>query len=231
MCFRHTKAIAIELSNVCSLAGAHKKCPLHLEKEIKVLSAAVVRQVLEVAGRHEYSGQLSFSQYNEPLEDPRLFTFLNYVGEVCPGVEVYVITNGRFLSQVMVEELSGAGVEHIIVSLYGSQAEQEAKRRQAEELCVGIWAGGHDDRLSIYDRQEVNWDRPCSSPLGQVVVTRDADVGLCCMDWRRQYTFGSLYERSLEEILVSEEVLETHRRLSLGDRFLDICKRCTTGRQ
>lgn len=204
-----------------------------MEEEVRFLPSEIVYSILDVLGQYGYAGFVSFSQYNEPLEDPRLYAFIEYAGGICPKAKVYVVTNGNFLNRGTVAALCELGVDHVIVSLYGNK--QEIRKQQIEafagDLQIGFYYGGLDDRLEIYDRSEVNWFRPCTAPLGQVVVTRDAEVGLCCMDWGRQYTFGSLHEDTLDDILCRDGVRETYRRLVRGDRFLDICKRCTTGRQ
>lgn len=227
--FEHTTSVAIELSNLCQYSWLHTKCPLHLEmespfvvKEPKILPAHIVYSVLDELGQHDYSKQISFHQYNEPLIDPRLFEFVRYARGKCPDSKIVILTNGHYLTPVLAEELTEAGVTEILVTPYGGTL-------GIKDYCY-LKRLDLDDRLTMYDRPPINSKKPCFAPLTQVCVTKDAEISLCCMDWKRQYIFGDLNRCSLEQILCSEIVQNAYRRLSQGDRFLALCQRCNTAR-
>lgn len=229
--FEFTTGVAIELSNLCQYSWLHKKCPLHLEmastwrvREPKIISMETVYGVLKTLGKYGYGGKIYFNQYNEPLIDPRLFLFIGKAKDCCPESQVIIETNGHYLTRGLAQELMEAGVNHIVVTLYG-----DVEARDWPGVTY-MDRGGLDDRLKIYAAPYVDRNVPCRAPLGQVVITRDAEVGLCCMDWKYRHTFGSLTDGTLEEILFSSRVRETYNRLSVGDRFLDICRRCKSHR-
>ena len=245
--FEHTGDVAIELSNLCQYAWLHKKCPLHLQaaspfrvKEPVVLPARIVYSIIDILGRHDYDQKLSFHQYNEPLMDPRLFLFLEYAKKHCPGAGVEIVTNGHYLDLTLAKELEAAGVQILLVTLYGNEEDRAAMKARItaykQQLSIHVrslthpWPDQLNDRLTVYSHPRHGDELCCTAPLGCVTITRDAEVALCCIDWRREHTFGNLYEGSLEEILASDDVQETYRRLSRGDRFLDICQRCATAR-
>lgn len=234
----HTTDVSLELSNLCQYAWFHKKCPLHLEmespfvvKKPEILPATIVYRVLDMLARHSYSGSIRFHQYNEPLIDPRLFEFVRYARRACPESAVVIWTNGHYLTEVLASELLEAGVSQILVTPYGTQSEC-ARRRSwvAQELpgdtCHCTPYSSLDSRLMMYDLEPMDITRPCYAPLGILGITRRAEISLCCYDWRREYNFGSLHDQALESILGSEKVQETYRRLSQGDRFLELCRRC-----
>lgn len=244
MPFQHTTTVSFELSNVCSYAWYHKRCPLSLQYSspfliragVKVLPAKIVRRVLEALGEHGYAGEINFHGYSEPLEDPRLFSFIRYARKCCPRAFIYDYTNGRFFNQVVADELAEAGMDCLIVGLYGSPEEMKVQAARAKSvkgppgLEIKLKSMHLDDRLEIYTREPMSSKKPCNAPLGDVSITKDGELRLCCYDWASRFIFGSLHKQTLPEILLSERAQETFRHLQKGERFLGICKRCHVNR-
>lgn len=241
----HTESVAFELSNSCSHAWLHKECPLSLEmaeaglnKEPRTLPIAIVRSALETMGEYGYHRQVAFHQYNEPLQDPRLFFLLMLTKKLCPEAEPYIVTNGYNLTPILTQELLDLGVWKIVVSPTGSEYAQEVllKRVSVLQQAFGddriISSQDHqlDDRLLVYDIPRPHPHQPCYAPLRQVVINRDGQVGLCCYDWKRQYTFGDLYEQKLDDILLSDKVLAIYEQLSRGRREYKLCGQCGRSR-
>ena len=150
-------------------------------------------------------------------------------GDTRAAIGVY-----RRLLRQLAEELKEAGLTRIHITLYGNQGDRKAMhewvRREImplfpEESNVLTWE--LDDRLSIYDQEHQTDRGNCYAPLSTIVVTRDAEWALCCRDWKRTVTFGSLKENTFEELLRSEEPHRVYEALRVGDRtVLDICRRC-----
>lgn len=228
--FEHTKRICLELSNRCPWARFHKRCPLHQErgKPPAILPASIVYHVLDTMREHDYKGMIYFHLFNEPLIDPRLFRFIETTRTACPDVFIHITTNGWYLNQTLLGELAAAGVGRVRVSCY---TDAEHKRLKAlrpgkmqyvpfrqRALMTGL--------LPAYDAPMRRNKQRCYAPLQEICVGRDGLVHLCCRDWQHRYSFGDLHTQTLEEILQSEKVQNTYKRLSVGDRFLDICRRC-----
>jgi len=203
-------------------------------REPRHLPGGVVRDVLDTLGTHGYASTISFHQYNEPLVDPRLTEFIRYARGRCPKARIVVLSNGAFLSRQLTEELREAGLSGLWVTLYGGKRDREATRERVKREIMPVFpetsnvqTWGLDDRLCIYGREYQEGRGNCYAPLSTIVVTRDAEWGLCCMDWRRTVNFGSLREHSLEELLQAEEPYRVYDALSHGDRtVLDLCRRC-----
>lgn len=239
--FDHTHSVSLELSNSCSHAWLHEKCPLHSEmlgpgvnKEPKTLPIAIVRKVLETLGEYEYNGTLAFHQYNEPLQDPRLFLFLAMAKEMCQYAGPYIVTNGYNLTPTLAEELLDYGVRKIIVSALDDRVVErrvEVLREWVDSERIEVYHPRTlDDRLLVYDVPKPWPDEPCHAPLSQIIITRDAKVGLCCFDWKRLYTFGDLREEKLDAILRSDEVQQTYEDLSHNKRTRFLCRQCGRSR-
>ena len=239
--FEYTNAIALELSNSCSHAWLHKKCPLNLEmaqpgvnKDPRTLPLSIVQKVMGTLGEYEYSGALAFHQYNEPLQDPRLFLFLAMAQELCPSAQPYIVTNGYNLTPTLAEELITYGVRKIIVSTMNDKimlrrvvALQELVGKERIEAHNSAML---DDRMLAYDVPKPIPKGHCHAPLRQVIITRDAKVGLCCHDWQRIYTFGDLREEKLDDILCSDEVRQVYEGLRKNKRGYFLCRQCGRSR-
>jgi hypothetical protein len=233
--FDRTQSVAFELSNLCNLAQVHVKCPLSISHASEMLPIGLVHDALQVLADHDWAGPVYLNQYNEPLIDPRLFLFLQAIRDLLPRAYVEIDTNGSFLTVSLAKELAEAGVTKLHVTLYGTPREREAMavwlEREVDPIVRAI-PGWHalDDRLSIYSRPEGTTHESCEAPLGNLTVTCRGDVGLCCFDWARTVTFGSLRELTLAQVCASSSVQDTYRELHEGARYRDVCKRCGTHR-
>lgn len=220
-----THRVCFELSNLCNYAKMHKKCPLNLAGEPEILQSKIVFDGLDFLARFNFQGRISFNNYNEPLIDPRLFMFIKYARSACPNSNIYICTNGYHLTQTLANELVAAGISSIYVSGY-SQSELDRLSKIQLNIPYEIEPMRLDDTLKAYERPETNSKKPCFAPLNEIIITSDAQMTLCCLDWRRLYSFGNLREQTLEEIIMSNEVQTVYQRLSKGYRILAICKRC-----
>lgn len=221
--------VLFELSNLCNYSSMHKKCPSFLERETIILPSKIVYNVLDSLNRLKFNGEIAFHTYNEPLIDPRLFQFISYAKLSCPLSKIYICSNGFYLDQNLATELADAGVSEIRVSAY---SDRDFHRLNKIKLNIPykVEKQSLDDRLNQYDSPYKKISKPCYAPLKEVCISRDAKVVLCCLDWKKEYIFGDLHKETLEFILTTRKTRETFRRLSKGNRFLELCKRCDWSR-
>jgi len=206
--FKKTTRILFELSNLCNMN--HEKCPAaHIDHPI-ILPEKIVYHVLEVCQEYNYKGEICFHRYNEPGIDPRLMLFIDKAKKSC--TRIFFMTNGFYLNKTLEAEFYAHGVSEISVSNYTDPNYP------------------FDDRLHFMDRPDTDCNKPCGAPLNEIIITCEGTVGLCCYDWRNDHTFGDLHSMSLPEILLSEKVMKVHERLSIGDRYLNLCKKCIATR-
>lgn len=224
---KHTRTVLFELSNRCPYARVHPRCPVADEKGKApvILAGKIVYNTLDFLASEGFAGKICFHTYNEPLIDPRLFQFIKYARAACPKSNIHITTNGWYLNQVILDELAEAGASLVAVSAY---FDFEHRRLSKLKPRIEYWEKPMrlDARLDLYAAPATDDRRPCFAPLREVSITREGDVGLCCVEWRRDYTFGNLADHGLGDILMSEKVQGTFKRLSRGDRFLPPCRRC-----
>jgi len=225
--FFYTKRIMFELSNICNYSMIHLKCPINLMRDNPtILPSKIFYGCIDSLKKHEFKGEIAFHNYNEPLIDPRLFKFIEYIKKALPKNEIYICTNGFYLTQTMADELVEAGVTAFHVSVY---FQKELKRFSKINFKVPFKLTPTDlldNIISIYNGKELNLNKPCSAPFDEVIISRDGDVSLCCLDWKRVYTFGNLKDQALDQIVGGPVMSVLYKRLKKGDRFLEICKRC-----
>lgn len=228
----HVKSVAIEMSNLCDMAGQHPECPLFFQGQAVILDTRIISDVLKTLSDWGYTGSVSFHRYNESFIDPRLYWFLN---DPSTDLRVKLCTNGNFLTRSILRDLDSLGVEHLHVSAYTEECRNRIQRTYdaMPEMEMSLEALHHKKfvkLLDIYDRDEWPMDKPCAAPLGEIVINCHGQVTLCCRDWQNRYTFGDLHSLPLSVIITSQTFVDTWERLMRGERFLDICKRCATSR-
>lgn len=227
---KHTKRVALELSNICNLAYCHKECPASLPKEKKVLPSARVVEVLEALGRLEFRGYIAFYGYSEPLIDPRVGYFIKAAKIACPGCTPSVTSNGFMLTQTMLEDLAALGLGHMRVSAYGgTEFERLSKLKPPSgfELKVRLRGGGAwKHRIDDYERKPDGRKVPCYCPLVDIQINCEGRVRICCADYQNRHIFGDLAKESLEEILRSGRMQSVYSELTNGIRKAHLCQRC-----
>ncbi|MBN1817455.1 MAG: methyltransferase domain-containing protein [Sedimentisphaerales bacterium] len=228
--FCRTGHVYLELSNECNYADIHKSCPVsQLRQNKDILPTRIVCEVLDTLSDYNYAGRIAFHTYNEPLMDPRLFTFIAYARRVCPQSEIFICTNGYYLHQEMADKLVQTGVTNIYVSAY-SDSEYSRLAQIRLPIPYHVERQKLDQRLDSYDRPPTGDTQPCYNPLYQLTITASGKICLCCIDWKRQYTFADLYTQPFERAMRNPEMWRIYDRLSKGDRCLGLCKRCRFSR-
>ena len=221
--------ISFELSNLCNYSHCHKKCPASRVVTPKSLPAAVVRKSLLELSSIAYSGVIAFHRYNEPLADPRLFSFIQMARETCPRSKILILTNGFFLTQQLADELETLGIWILAVSAYSKNEFTRLSGIQTK-LPYKVFRSILDSRENIYDCSPLDLHSPCTAPICDLTINVDGNVCLCCMDWQNRHEFGSVSEKTLTEILSSQACREIATELNNANRRLDICRRCHLAR-
>ena len=229
-----TKQISIKLSTICNNNKIHTTCPVHhMEKEI--MSLNIIEKILVELGKYNYNGILSPYSYSEPTIDPRLYIVLDLIKKHIPNSIPYLITNGFFITKTIVEELIERGVKRFQFSGYTPNsyerlykiAEEFKNKASFKVKKVFPFNDKLDKRVDRYNIVPINIDKPCHAPLEHLLINVKGDVALCCYDWKYTNTFGSVKEKSLKEIILSDKLIDTYSKLSKGERYrFDICSKC-----
>ena len=223
----HSSRVSIELSNRCPNARLHRKCPLNLmQKTPETLSAYMVNDVLDTLGRHCFEKRIALHSMSEPLADPRLFMFIERARKECPKADIYICTNGYFLTQAMVDELIIAGMTTLYISIY-SKPEYERLSKLHIAVEHKLSRLGFDNRLDYYDvGQKGKGNNCCHGPRREIIVGRDGTVTACCIDWRHVHSFGNLHDEKIEEVGKVPALIKTHEAMMSHAKPMPLCKTC-----
>jgi len=238
----YTSQVSIEISTVCSMRHLHFECPLHYRREA-IMPTRLVHKLITELGDNEFTGDISFSRYGEPMQDPRLWSFIAMARMVAPRASVVITTNGGFLTQSIVLELQGLGVARIHVSLYGSTLSQQEEKKTLDQineklttlqLEVPLPVNGHAHKplINIYHREKSKAHvTSCFQPLSDISIDVAGNMTLCCLDWKSQHCLGNISSASLEKVIDTSVVHATFEQLSNGTRLRGICQRCGSSRE
>ena len=220
--------VTIELSNRCNMAPFHKKCPLYPEKTLETLSTDKVIEILKYLGKIKYSKYVAFHNYSDPLQDPRLLYLIKKTKKHAPKAKVFILTNGWFLDQNILNDLNKLGVSKVRVSAYNDSDYKRLGKLKSKKTYRVKRIKEFDYRLDYYVSEEKPLKEPCYAPLGEVVIRCNGNVVLCCKDWKDTIVFGNVYKKPLKKILQNPKMKAIYKRLSKGDRYLQICRYCRT---
>lgn len=229
---KYTNRISIELSNLCNYSNCHLKCPLNTKKDEKIiLPLEIIKKIIMEISNYNFSGTVSFHTYNEPLIDPRLFYIISMLKNKCPNVKVYILSNGFYFNQTLADDLIKIGVDRIDITAYSNTEFNRLKNinvRKPYSIFLSPNIEDLDDRLEIYNNCIIEEDilKPCYNVLNDIVITSDAKIDLCCLDWKRLHCFGDLKNQSIKEIIEHTEIYNVFKELAKGIRKNIICKNC-----
>jgi len=219
------KHIYFELSNMCVYSHLHPRCPVSVQKTKKVLSSKIVKKVVDELGKIDYKGFISFHRYNEPLIDPRLFEFIEYIKVKCPGAMIRVLTNGFYLDQTIIDELYEKDIEYLTVSAYFPEEYKRLIKLKAK-FPYTVFFSILDSRMNMYYGKILNLKKPCYALLNDITINCNGDLTICCLDWKNKHIFGNLEKTSLSKIISSKKYLKVYSNLANGKRNLQLCQRC-----
>lgn len=206
------------------------------------MPSKLVHKIIAELGENEFRGKISFSRYGEPMQDPRLWSFIAMAKIQAPRASIVITTNGGFLSQSIIFELEALGVDKVHVSLYGSTLSQTKQKEAMEkfnahlstmQIEAPLPVNGHTHKplINIYTREESKVRVPCYQPLADISIDVVGNVTLCCLDWRSSHAMGNVTNKTLESVMSSPSVEAVFKNLSSGKRTRPICKRCGSNRR
>ena len=222
-----THRVTLQLSNRCSYSARHPKCPNHLFETPHFLPLATIKDIIADLreagwGNGKY---IAFHGFNEPGIDPRLYWLVGYLREQLPGICPILWTNGWYLDEAIGNELLAAGMHSIYVSLY---SEKERDRLQPWiDATRGV--DGEMKHLSprVLTHRSVR-NIPCFAPLVDLMVHASGNVGLCCMEYAEDVTFGNLNTERLPVLMEREypRMKALYDDLVKRKRTLEFCQTC-----
>jgi radical SAM protein with 4Fe4S-binding SPASM domain len=184
----------------------------------------------------DYTGRVSFVGFGEPLLYKSLVAAVKIIADqvACEWIEIN--TNADFLTRSVATELSLAGCTNITVSMYDSDISQLLQEQLKDIDLELTFKHCYEEKfeVSLINRNDIisqklilNKEKECYLPFYKMFIDWNGDVLVCCNDWGRQGVVGNLYNDTIEQVWLSEEMTQYRSFLKNGDRkSLNPCKYC-----
>jgi len=233
-----TKAIWLEMSNLCNYSRWHTKCPVSQMKEKTIMPLSLMEKIIKEIGSWNFHRQFSPYMYSEPLIDPRLYIVLDMFKKYVPNGKAFLVTNGFFLYRPILEELIERGIATMLVSIYDKNEHSRIRKLVDDAKRDNLpchfnlrsrfpFETKMADLIDMYDSPVINRPGVCRAPYRNLIINRRGEIALCCVDWKSETTFGSLKEKTFKEIFTSDEMIDRTLNLREGRRDkYNLCSRC-----
>jgi len=240
--FNYTRAIILEMSNLCNYSNLHPQCPVSQMKEKRILPIKVIEKFLIELKELNYNKVIYPFCYSEPLIDPRFFKVVDMIKEDIPDASISLYSNGFFMNKVLLQELEDSGIAKIIFSVYTpadnirlTELNEWAKKNNLKTRVRLARRYPMDkkmnDKMCWYDRGPVFYDKVCKAPLSYITINSNGDVVICCHDFKAMHVFGNIGTESIKDIIQSDRMIDAYVSLINKERSkFFLCARCTKHR-
>lgn len=117
-------SVEIEISSACNRRCAY--CPQSVvSRPQELMPFGLFQKIVRELHRIDYSKDISFHQFNEPLLVPEhLYACMREVREALPAASMNVFTNGDNLTTEVLHELVSSGAESVMATCHYAQGEE-----------------------------------------------------------------------------------------------------------
>lgn len=176
----------------------------------------------------KYDGVVSISGYGEPLLHP-------FIGQLIKTftsrkINTRLITNGdRILNgKISAEEIDSWNLFSIKIDCYDGEEDVYKINTILKDLKTfkRISTGPQNitNRAGYLFKEKIN--KPCYQPLMKTIIDWDGSVYVCCEDWSKTHSFGSIVDKHFNHIWMSNELTIVRRQLMNGKRVFKSCINC-----
>lgn len=230
--------IEIEINHGCNMSCSY--CPNSIAERIEKghmsydLFSLIVDQLVEI----NFSGEMSFSFYNEPLLSPNLVEFIKLAKSKIKKLKIKLYSNGTYINLEKFNLLKNAGVDIFVITLH-----ENAKNVQFVETYKLL---SDDDKMAVIYKdfselvltnrggllKHITNGRdltflPCLIPEKMITITVEGNVIPCFEDFYQKNQMGNVKEKTLKEIWMSDTYVKFRKDLKLGLRHTNsVCRSC-----
>ena len=236
---KNPASVEIETDATCNRRCDY--CPLSMvETREGRMSEELYHKIIRDLKMMNFSGNLSFHFYNEPLLDERLEGFIAYASKQIPDATVIIFTNGDKLTKDRVHSLVDSGAGIIRISIHDSKAKNKITKLLLDlepelnkKIQLEIY---YEDEMALSNRggsvelnesrKKIDFRSGCDL-ITQLIVNYEGNTALCCNDFFVTNGHGSLKDFSVTEIWTRSA--KKRRDIFLGDYQSEICQKCVFG--
>ena len=175
-----------------------------------------------------YEGIVSISGYGEPLLHPFIGSLIRTF--TTRGISTRLITNGdRILNgKITPKEIDDWNLLSIKIDCYDGQKDVDKMNYILKDLkTIKRISTGPDNitnRAGYLFKEKINMK--CYQPLMKAMIDWDGQVYICCEDWSKQNSFGTIAHQNFNQIWMSEKLTKVRRQLMNSQRIFSSCINC-----
>ena len=204
--------------------------------EKKYLPVGIIYMAVAQALDMGFTGGICLSHYNEPLMDERLPDIIDKIRTMGKFDEIFLNTNGDFLTEEIAESLDGK-LDRIIVTLYMDEPKKSERAKWVQSLFkrTVVHANIMSDHIATHfspsfpvkELAEKYRESSCTEPQIRAVINHRAQYLLCCDDVIGNFDLGTFPEVSLFDYWYSPKRVALVSNLAGGNRaYHSYCYTC-----
>jgi len=241
--------VSIETINRCN--STCDFCPANRnadKRPFAKMSDETFKKIIQDLKEWGYEGMVSLYVNNEPLIDPRIIEFHQYVKEQLPKCQIKFFTNGLLLSLDKFKEIIKY-VDYMTINNYGETTQlhqnieeiyQEVKKDSAhyqdKKIVINV-RYIHDvltNRAGEAPNKKATFEivkEPCLFPYTDMTIFANGNAGICCNDATEKTNLGNVMQESMEQIWKKQQGMcysFVREKIKKGRDGLPFCKYCDT---
>jgi len=191
----------------------------------------------------DYRGAIVLSGFGESLLHPE---HLEIIRTLRGAHRLEIVSSGDRLTVQSIQDLSAAGIDCFIVSMYDGPEQREKFTKLFAEAGLGTdayilrdrWHNSEDEYglkltnraglVNVGNQPEVDVGSACYYPSYSMVIDWNGDVLLCVQDWNKRVKAGNVFADSMWDIWTSSTLSKYRKRLMNKDRSMSPCNKCNT---
>jgi radical SAM protein with 4Fe4S-binding SPASM domain len=213
------------------------------------MDVAVAEKVAADLARIHAGSRISFSGFGEALLHKGFHEMIRAVRRQLPDNVIETNTNGDRLTATEIRNLFESGLTYLYVNLYDGPEQRQYFDDMFAEAGIDQqfyklrphWMGAAESYGLILNNRSGTLNQPdigvgplerpmenrCFYPFYKMIVDWNGDVLFCSNDWGREIIVGNVIKQRIDEIWLSDTMLEIRKRLSRGDRSKSPCTKCS----
>ena len=232
-------------------------CPVSDPKTFKNkyegITLELYTKILNDLKQVDYSGDILYSAFSEPLLHKQMNELLSITGEYLPDCRLDIVSNGDIIKNNPQKLISlfESGLDAISISIYDGPTQMEyfrkmirglklddskvnLRRRYFEDNNYGMTISnraGLIDSNEYRDRNEgkiINTplSRNCYYPFYQMVIDYNGDIIICPHDWKKESLVGNAGSDNIIEVWRNDKFNDMRKILSNNNRKFKPCINC-----
>jgi len=225
--------VNIELSRDCNRRCPY--CPVSKYPEFKKekrLTFKSYQKIIKELRELNFSGEIHFTGYYEPLLEKELLTYIKYANDKLKKVKIVVYTNGDYLNEKILEEFRKLSV-FLIISIHNKNKKgkryekiKEMTKKNNTIIKKNIEESLLSSRGGLVDIKKEDKKRKCILPSVELTIDSGGNVILCSDDFFSANIFGNIKKEKLIEIWNKCTFKKARKTLLHGKATSKICKSC-----